>query len=133
MSELWGETGAAHWQAKDRDFRLTFAHPSHEPHAIYDADRSDLHTGVWTMLATVYDSGARTVTHYRNGAVVAVEPMTGPRTPLHFGPTLVGATLPATDEPEGIRMGGELDDLMLWPRALSEAELSDLYEHGRPG
>lgn len=132
MSELWGETGAAHWQAKDRDFRLTFAHPEHDPHAIYDADRHDLQSGDWVMLATVYDGHAGTVTHLRNGGVVAKESIAGAGVALRFGPTVVGATLPPAGETEGIPMGGNLDDLILWPRALTEDELRDLYEHARP-
>ncbi|MEM1186613.1 MAG: hypothetical protein AAGI53_16610 [Planctomycetota bacterium] len=45
---------------------------------------------------------------------------------------MVSATLPPAGETEGIPMGGNLDELILWPRALTETELRGLYEHARP-
>lgn len=89
-----------------------------------------LTTGAWTHLALVYDGGqanADRVTFYQNGAEVACS---------------VNGTIPttvATLNTAEIRIGdgasgmeGNVDELAIWARALSGAEVTTLYNSGVP-
>ena len=91
--------------------------------------------GLWLHLAVVLDGASREVIHYVNGAAVA-------RHGLRYGPPfrLDSAELgnwnahggsPAA--PDLIRnLSGAIDEFELFDRALSAAELRELYLQGKP-
>jgi len=91
--------------------------------------------GMWTHLAVVIDGKARRLVQYVNGAPVA-------RHALKFGPPyrLGAAELGNWNARSGpnpastlIRnLSGSLDEFELFSRALSEAEIRELYAKGKP-
>lgn len=131
IAERWAEPGYVHWQVKPTDFRLTFTHPEADPHAIYSATRHRLDDGAWHMLATVYDADIRSVSHYWNGRIIAREAIEGDPIGLSFGRVHLGSRMPTAQYPDGVAMGGWLDDLMIWSRALDSEEIGDLYQTNR--
>ena len=91
--------------------------------------------GLWTHVAVVLDGRARTAFHYVNGQQVSRHAVRiGP--PYRFGPTEIGNWNSVGfrgDDPFLVRnFSGVLDQFLLFGRALSAAEVSALYEDGRP-
>jgi hypothetical protein len=91
--------------------------------------------GMWVHLAAVLDGKARQVVHYVNGVPVAREALkVGP--PYRLGPTELGnwndksGPNPAANLIRNL--SGSLDEFELFSRALSDAEIRDLYVKGRP-
>ncbi|QEG02633.1 FecR protein [Stieleria maiorica] len=87
--------------------------------------------GRWMHLATVYDSGNRTIQHYINGkeAGNGVLPKSGP---LRFGTAEIGNWLkPRTVGGEPIRnLDGRIDELMMLESALDQDEIKEIYKFG---
>lgn len=129
------EVGEAHWQLRD-DGRLLLGVRTPEGHVAYDSEPilNIKHLGRWTHLATVYDSQARQVTHYINGNNVGSSPLGTDNFRLRFGETEIGNWgTPVEYSPQKIRnFNGQIDELTLYSTALSETEVIELYEIGRP-
>jgi len=84
---------------------------------------SDL--GTWVHLCGVFDGSAYSL--YRNGVLVA-STVDGATAPANMdAPWAVGARAPQPDGLERL-MEGEIDDLRIYGRALSAAEVQALYE-----
>lgn len=82
--------------------------------------------GRWVHLVTVYDSETRTVRFFLNGQLdkethLSVAP------PARLGPAQVG-NWDGTDR----RLSGRIDELLLLGRAMSDAEVLELFESGNP-
>ena len=91
--------------------------------------------GIWQHLAVVIDGRAREVVQYLNGLPVFRHPLNiGP--PFRVGSAELGnwnARSGPNPQPSLIRnLSGSLDEFELFSRALSDAEIRDLYEKGRP-
>jgi hypothetical protein len=86
---------------------------------------ADLPTGVWTHIAGTYDGAAVSV--FVNGALAASAPRTGaiPTTTL---PVRIGA-----DSSGKNRFAGLLDEVVLYDRALTPAELATVVAGGSLG
>jgi len=91
--------------------------------------------GMWIHLAVALDGRNQRVIHYLNGSPVSDERLRlGP--PFRIG----SAELGNWNAPEGGRtapalirnLSGSLDEFELFNRALSEAEIRELYEKGKP-
>jgi hypothetical protein len=125
--------GQVHWMIVDSGvMRLALqewqlAAGAVERHGHPESRTSVLGTeGRWMHLAFVYDSEARTASFYVDGrpdGVTALE--VAP--PARLGPARVG-NWNAQDR----RLSGRIDELVFVGRALSAAEIEDLYEAGVP-
>jgi len=91
--------------------------------------------GMWQHLAVVIDGKTRKVVHYVNGLPVSRHVLTiGP--PYRVGSAELGnwnARSGPNPEPSLIRnLSGSLDEFELFSRALSDAEVRELYLKGKP-
>ena len=94
-------------------------------------------SGQWLMIATVYDVDARQVTHHLNGQVLSRETI-----PDEFlvETTNIGAAsignwgLPSREDPAfAVRnLNGSMDEFAFFAAALSDEEISEIYQHGKP-
>ena len=92
--------------------------------------------GMWQHLAVVLDGKARRVIHYLNGFPVSQHPLKfGP--PFRVGSAELGnwnARNGPNPAPALIRnLSGALDEFELFSRALTDAEIRELYAKGKPG
>ena len=91
--------------------------------------------GMWTHLAAVIDGKTRKVVHYVNGLPVASHTLRLGR-PFRIGPAELGnwnAESGPNPKPSLIRnLSGSLDEFELFSRALTDAEMHDLYTEGKP-
>jgi hypothetical protein len=92
--------------------------------------------GMWQHLAVVVDGKTRQVVHYVNGFPVARQALKlGP--PYWIGAAELGnwnAKSGPNPAPVLIRnLSGSLDEFELFSRALSDAQVRELYTQGRPG
>jgi hypothetical protein len=95
----------------------------------YDDGREGLRPGVWHQVTGVYDRSTRTVSVYVDG-IPEEDEHTGPLPPAR-GPLTVGSgQLDYT--PTDAFLGG-IDELRTYRRALSPAEVWELYLAERPG
>ncbi len=91
--------------------------------------------GMWTHLAVVLDGKARQVVQYLNGEPIARQTLTlGP--PYRLGPAELGnwnARSGPNPAASLIRnLSGSLDEFEIFSRALSDAEVLELYAQGKP-
>lgn len=140
------ELGEPHWQIMD-DGRLFFSVKKNDPpftddvrdkHIFYSPPfwRTSL-SGQWLMLATVYDSERKLVTHYLNGKVLSEEeiPEEYLVEKIRIGDaSLCNWGLPSRNQPRfAIRnLNGALDEFLLFSRPLSAQEIQELYRVGTP-
>jgi hypothetical protein len=91
--------------------------------------------GMWQHLAVVVDGNARRVVHYLNGTPVSQHALNfGP--PLRVGSAELGnwnARSGSNPAPALIRnLSGSFDEFELFSRALTDAEVRELYTKGKP-
>jgi hypothetical protein len=91
------------------------------------------HLGRWTHLATVYDSESAQVSHFVNGKSVGESSITTDRFKLRFGETEIGNWgTPVKYSHQKIRnFNGKIDELTLFSKALTAAQIQSLYTSGR--
>lgn len=89
--------------------------------------------GSWMQLAFVYDSSAKTVSHYLDGQLLGVLPMDA-LTPLTTRGLEIGNWTPMVGDPvEPIRaFNGRMDEFEVFSRALRPEEIQKYWEAGRP-
>lgn len=91
--------------------------------------------GMWLHLAVVVDGKSRQVVHYVNGSPVARQALKLDP-PFRLGPAELGnwnAQSGPNPAPALIRnLSGSLDEFELFSRALSDAEVGELYAKGKP-
>jgi hypothetical protein len=82
----------------------------------------------WCQLAVAYDSAAGRARFYLDGAQLADLPI-ATHQPVRLGPAVIGSHLAdATDRNPGDRtLPGRMDELMIFNRALSAAEIAAIY------
>jgi hypothetical protein len=143
------QLGELHWQVY-RDGRVAMSSRSGSGSSvdqswdrgisppIFTADR----LGKWTHLVSVYDSSARTISHYVNGEFVSSTPIKRP-VKLKLGKVELGNWGVRVEEPKWASMksyspaylsrnlSGCLDEFALLSRALSPEEIKAYYEKGR--
>jgi len=82
--------------------------------------------GRWVHLAVVYDSDLRTVRFYLNGAFDQ-ETRLEIAHPARLGPAQIGNW-----EQRDRKLSGRIDEFVILGRAMSDAEISGLFEAGNP-
>ena len=88
--------------------------------------------GRWLHLAVVYDTAAGQVSFYADGRPVSVKPIPV-NIPLALGPCEIGNWVPFKGTTLAQRsFQGQMDELMIFRRALSSAEVKNIYEEGKP-
>ena len=96
-----------------------------------DPDVIDADT--WTHVAVTYDGDSGVGVLYANGEVVSKASM-GNFTPQTSEPVNLGRRPPmSADGSAGARFAGLLDEVDIWDRSLSEAEVRSIYEAGALG
>ena len=131
------DPGEAHWQLK-RDGRLILGvcHAYRKGRNYRSEPILDVRSlGQWLHLAVVYDSSDGTVTHFANGAVVAKGDIgKNRRVALTIGDAEIGnwGEPPEYIPPKIRNLNGRIDELVVFGEALSENEIQEFYEIGRP-
>lgn len=89
--------------------------------------------GSWMQLAFVYDSRAKTLTHYLDGQQIAKQ-STDSQIPLTTSALEIGNWTPMGGDPmEPIRaFNGRMDEFLVFSRALKAEEIQRHWEAGRP-
>lgn len=88
--------------------------------------------GRWIHLACVYDKSAGEVRHYVDGRRVETHAIKL-HTPLRFGPSELGNWVPEQFKDHRIRsLNGRIDEFALLEGCLSDEEINQLFEIGRP-
>jgi ferric-dicitrate binding protein FerR (iron transport regulator) len=128
------EVGAVHWQIQSNGrIRLGVRGVGQGTHRDYDSPPvfTPERFGQWMHIAVTYDAAGKRATHYVDGKVVSRETTTV-ETPLRIGLAEIGNWTP------GIRrystpirnFSGRIDELSVYDRALSDAEIVDLHRSG---
>ena len=132
------EPGTVHWLIRDDGalgLTVCGARPGYVEIAASPPAMAAEKLGTWQHLAVVVDGGAGRVTHYLNGAPVS-EHSLKLRPPFRIGPAELGnwnARSGPNPAPNLIRnLSGALDEFALFSRALTDAEIRDLYLKGKP-
>jgi ferric-dicitrate binding protein FerR (iron transport regulator) len=128
--------GALHWQLSAAgEVVLGVQDPTQRNGASYTSPPvlTPARLGQWMQLAVVYDKNARQVTHYVDGRPISRHPLQFD-VPLRIGRAEMGNWSP-TGFPDArpIRnFVGRMDELLLYSRPLTDADVARLYEQGRP-
>lgn len=147
LSEF-GIPGEAHWQFSP-DGRFYFGVRPKEERPDWSFHRafsepviSTSDFGTWRLLATTYDSSAREVVHFVDGAEVHRSRIDD-SIPLRFGRATLGNFFDPKPEVHANYAGlgeewsfrnwsGAIDEFLLFSRVLDESEILKLHETGRP-
>ena len=94
-------------------------------------------SGRWLHLATVYDVDRTSITHYLNGDVLnsAIVPVEKMIDETRIGTASIGNWSVPTqpDSRFAIRnLNGSMDEFILFATALSDDEIREIYNHGKP-
>jgi hypothetical protein len=134
--------GALHWQVYHDGRVLLGICPPDGQHADFYSSKS-INSGLlgqWIHLSVVYDSQAREVRHYLNGAPASRESVRFSQ-PVRIGKAELGnwnpgsrpIRYPMAEEPRPIRnLNGSMDEFEFFTRALSDAEIQNLHLQGAP-
>lgn len=133
-----------HWQIMD-DGRLFFSVRALEgvgkrdKHIAYSPPIwSPAQSGQWMHLATTYDGGKKTITHYVNGEAVSIDQIPEEFQPekVVIGPASVanwGEPKYRTDPGFIMRnLNGAIDEFLVFAAALGAGEVAEIYEAGMP-
>jgi hypothetical protein len=130
--------GEAHWQlSADGGFRfgvrpLTITGDGLFLRAFSDPVIEEDQRGTWKLLTTTYDAMRREVVHFVDGRRWASSKL-AESVPLRFGVATLGNCPVPPPDPWGHRsFGGVIDEFLLYGRVLTDQEIIDLYEEGRP-
>ncbi|MEM7013310.1 MAG: LamG-like jellyroll fold domain-containing protein [Verrucomicrobiota bacterium] len=133
-----------HWQIMD-DGRLFFSVKKQEggkgrtdKHIAYSPPiwNSSL-SGQWMQIASVYDSSAKTTTHYVNGEQISQDRLPDSMVveKVRIGAASIGNwSEPMRQDPHfAVRnLNGAIDEFAIFSSALSAEEIRELYEIGKP-
>lgn len=96
-------------------------------------NQNPLTLGVWTLVVLSVDGKAQTSRAWVNGRVATDGTLVPPARPFKPGACRIGGCLVRPDEGNPVRtLRGRVDEVFVWSRALSAAEVTRLYEEGRP-
>lgn len=136
LTDNW-EQGSPHWQLERTGEMILGVRGRGVDYNFYSKKEigfEDL--GRWMFLATVFDSEKLEVRHLIDGQVVSREVITDldKRLPLKFGAMEMGNyNPPGSGGPKNVRnFNGRIDEFMLFRRALSDGELKEIFQVGRP-
>ena len=95
------------------------------------------HFGTWVQVAVVLDGDTKRITHYFNGRAVSEQIELPLAPPFRIGPAEVGNwnadEFPINDQEIWIRnFNGAMDEFCMFGRALTDAEIQELYLEGKP-
>lgn len=139
------DNGEPHWQIYE-DGSLMFSVMYRPAEAAKNAKYNQMYyskpvftadsLGRWHHLAVSYDNTSGEVTQYFDGKPVGreISPLHQPGRPIVFGPCEIGNWgLPTQGHQFPIRnLNGAIDEFAIYSSALSAAEISNLYGHGKP-
>ncbi len=137
LSNGWKDhVGQCHWQLT-RSGRMDLGvnlGPSAPYETIYRSsslpEADDF--GRWLHLAVVYDTAAKQVAFYADGRLVTVKSTADDTAPV-LGPCEIGNWDAWTSHPFAVRnFRGRIDELMIFRRALTAAEVKTMYDNGKP-
>lgn len=125
--------GQVHWMiTRDSTMRLALRGNTLAPGSLENAGYPDSVTSVmpergrWVHLATVYNSETRTVRFFLNGQFDKET-----RQEIAY-PARLGAAQIGNWNREDRKLSGRMDELLLLGRALSDAEIRELFQSGNP-
>ncbi|MEI7912269.1 MAG: LamG domain-containing protein [Verrucomicrobiota bacterium] len=127
--------GGFHWQIMDTGalhIGITDAVPGYTSYTSPPVLTPDTF-GSWQHVAVVLDLPRNRVSHYCNGGLVSRHELQQPMT-VHLRSAMLG-NWDALDDKDGdmIRnFRGRMDDFSIYQNALSDQEIQDLYQQGRP-
>lgn len=128
-SDSW-ERGDVHWQISRRgNIRCSCYDPTQASAGTGEA----VPVGEWVHLAAVYDRQTSRMVSYVNGQATTTLTLV-PDALISPGGCRLGNWLRRPDWPHAPNRGfrGRMDEFILWRRALTPDEISDLVEEGRP-
>lgn len=139
------DNGEPHWQIYE-DGSLMFSVMYRPAEASKNAKYNQIYhskpvftadsLGRWHHLAVTYDNTTGAVTQYFDGQPVGheISPLHQPGRDIVFGPCEIGNWgLPTQGHQFPIRnLNGAIDEFAIFSSALNAAEISSLYDHGRP-
>jgi hypothetical protein len=121
--------GEVHWQVWDQTLNIGVFSP--EPQHKQSSISLDA-IGQWMLLVATIDTRTGVVTHYYNGIAVG-STKTGPTIPVSLGAAEIGRwnSLKETEFPSGRDLRGRVDELAIFSRTLTAAEIQAMYKAGR--
>lgn len=139
------DNGEPHWQIYE-DGSLMFSVMYRPAEAAKNAKYNQMYfskpvftadsLGRWHHLAVTYDNTSGTVIQYFDGQPVGheISPLHQPGRAIVFGPCeIANWGLPTQGHQFPIRnLNGAIDEFAIFSSALSAAEISSLYDHGKP-
>ncbi|QDU75865.1 FecR protein [Bremerella volcania] len=129
MSDSFQDRGEVHWQRKGHDFRLTISTGKRGQHEIFRAPTGRLENDRWYHLASVIDLDQRKVTHYLDGVEVGQQRVQSVIGKVSLGECTLGAWAPGAEpETDDRSLNGDLDDVMIWNRALDAEQIRSLAD-----
>jgi hypothetical protein len=125
--------GEVHWQFTETGQLLLGVKAVHDRSQEYLSETalqlSDM--GRWIHLACVYNHAKKEVAHFVDGKRVGTHPIIK-EIPLRFGAAELGNWVPEELKDHRIRsLNGRIDEFMLLDRAMSDAEVQELFEAGK--
>jgi hypothetical protein len=128
------DLGEAHWQITDTGqlllgvkSRVDWSEDYYSPAVLKPSD-----LGRWVHLACVFNGAGNYVAHYVDGKEVSREKVRIPTT-LRIGAAEIGNWVPEIFEDFRVRhLNGRIDELVLFSDALSESQVREIYEAGKP-
>jgi hypothetical protein len=140
MSNDFNRDGEIHWQFRPRN-RITVAAPGgvgvvdglKVPCFTATSPTPENALGQWVFRAVTLDAKASTITHYRNGVLLIVAKSQAPSS-LSIGPAQIGRWDYATylDRDTNRTLDGSIDELAIFKRVLSTAEIKAIYDAEKP-
>jgi hypothetical protein len=109
-------------------FRVTGSPVSTTPPFSYFTSNTSINYNVWTHLSATYDG--QNIKIYINGTLDASYPYVS-SVPINSGAILFGKQLGTGVFADNFNMLGKLDDIGIWNRALTTAEIQALYNQGQ--
>ncbi|MCM8525925.1 MAG: FecR domain-containing protein [Lentisphaeraceae bacterium] len=136
------QIGEPHWQIY-KDGRLVLCVRKYDRpkdyHVLYYSPKiwDPAESGQWMHLATIYDPVKKEMKHFKNGELIYREAIQDYFNPgkLRIGPAEIGNWgLPTRTDPVfALRnINGRIDELMILDAALSNDEIKQIYESGKP-
>ncbi|MBA3935880.1 MAG: hypothetical protein H0X38_00305 [Planctomycetes bacterium] len=131
--------GALHWQIRGNgSLHMAVSGPAGAPAAQYNFDSPGVFAAArlkrWTQVAMVYDGARLQLTQYVDGQAAGRFPLQGGMA-LRIGHGELGNWNPASssDTSPVRNLTGRIDEFAFFSRALSDAEVGDLYRSGSTG
>ncbi|MCF6311282.1 MAG: FecR domain-containing protein [Verrucomicrobiales bacterium] len=136
LTDDW-KLGSPHWQIEQTgEMILGVGTRGGNPNFYSKKEIGFEDLGRWMFLATVFDSEKLEVRHLIDGRVVSRAPIVDleKRLPLKFGAMEMGNYHPpGVAGTKNVRnFNGRIDEFMLFNRALSDEELNEIFQVGRP-